>query len=67
MNGLSQSTGWPTVVTIMGNWFSRFGVFYFILELKFIELNILNNYAIYTLLRVLRVLEINPFKVMVED
>jgi OPA family glycerol-3-phosphate transporter-like MFS transporter 3 len=25
INGFAQSTGWPTVVAIMGNWFSKSG------------------------------------------
>lgn len=25
INGLAQSTGWPTIVAIMGNWFSKKG------------------------------------------
>jgi sugar phosphate permease len=25
LNGFAQSTGWPAVVAIMGNWFSKNG------------------------------------------
>ena len=25
INGFSQSTGWPSVVTVMGNWYSQAG------------------------------------------
>ncbi len=25
INGFAQSTGWPTIVAIMGNWFSKSG------------------------------------------
>jgi OPA family glycerol-3-phosphate transporter-like MFS transporter 3 len=25
LNGLAQSTGWPAVVAVMGNWFSKSG------------------------------------------
>lgn len=33
LNGLLQSTGWPTVVAIMGNWFGRYRYRFFTLIL----------------------------------